>query len=169
VLPRSLHDRRQRAPCRRPATGLVGHRGTLDRDRDRIEQAEVAPAVERGEQRVPRRGLLHLEPAEQLRRRPGIGDGQGRGLRPKPLEEDVGVTHVTELRAQPLELVPQPPRPLGVEQRPEGPEVGAEAASCDTRLVDVLGVATEPHARIVPDEAHERGRDRTANDVLDRR
>ena len=92
-----------------------------------------------------------------------VADAAGQAL-----EEDVAVAHLAEDACDPAELVPQPLRPLAVEQRAKRAQIGAQATRGHASLVDAFRVGVEAHDRVVADQADHGERDRAPHDVARR-
>ena len=92
-----------------------------------------------------------------------VADAAGQAL-----EEDVAVAHLAEDARDPAELVPQPLRPLAVEQRAKRAQIGAQATRGHASLVDAFRVGVESHDRVVADQADHGERDRAPHDVARR-
>ena len=122
-----------------------------------VEEGDVAGAGHGVEQGGPGHLPLLHQPADDAGRARGVVLGQGGGLAPEPLEEDVGVADGAQGPAQPLQLAHQLGQPLRVEERLERLQVGAQAAGADPGLVDVLGVVADAHAGVVAEDADDGG------------
>ena len=83
----------------------------------------------------------------------------------EPVLQHFGVAHLAEDRPEPLQLDADRLAPLLVEQRPEGAQVGSQAAGGDPRLVDVLRVTPETDPRVVDEQPEGRGGDRRLHDL----
>ncbi len=81
------------------------------------------------------------------------------------LEEDVEIAGRAERGAEPAELVAKLGGPFGVEQRPCGAQERPRAPRRDTHLVQVLGIAAEPGAGIVREQALVLRRERGAEHI----
>ena len=77
--------------------------------------------------------------------------------------EHLDVPYGTELAAEPAQLGAQVLRPVGLHEPAQRPEIGAEAARRDARLVHGFGISGRPDCRLVCVEAGDRGRERGAN------
>ncbi|GIU95945.1 MAG: hypothetical protein KatS3mg012_2402 [Gaiellaceae bacterium] len=67
-------------------------------------------------------------------------------------EEHVEVARRPERRPEPAELLAERPCPLALKERPRGPQKSAGTPRGDTHLVEILGIAAEPRARVVDEQ-----------------
>ena len=113
-----------------------------------IEQRDVPVGPHRVEQlgAGARRGARGGRRAGACRRRRRTAGSSWR-RRLEPFEEHVVVAHGAEERAEPLQLVAESGVPLGIDDRAERLQVGAQPAGRDPGLVHGLDVFADPHAR----------------------
>ena len=90
------------------------------------------------------------------------------GTRGQPREQDIGVPRLTELRAEPAQLIAQRRHPVAIEQSAERPQVRAQPPGSDAGLMDALEVAVQPDNRVVAKQARHPGRDRVPDHLADR-
>ena len=117
-----------------------------------VEDREVPVGPQRAQQGEASRVPMLAQSLEQPLARVAIIVGALGEACLQPVAQHLGVAHVAEKPAEPLELVTDRVAPRFVQQGTERAEVRTESAGGDARLVDVFGVVAEAHARIVRDE-----------------